>query len=300
MEIRSLRCFLAAAQLESFTRAAKKMHMSQSNLSHHIKELEIQIGVPLFERLGRQIRLTTAGNVLRERASRAIRELDDVIPAIAELDNLSRGQVAIGVVQLLDHFLIPRVISSFTESHPGVGIRVDRLWQLDMEAAVKCGDLDLGIGLDPPRTPGVEFEPLFTTDFVLIAPDDHHLAVRTDLALRDLNGESLILVPRKGSWLRWHTDEALDAARVELRCSIELDTVEAILAAITQGVGVAFLPAAVLGRGRTGLRAIAIEELKTMAVGLLWGKGQNRSRAATAFAEVTARIIREEGLTPLG
>src|SRR3954447_40579 len=80
MEIRNLRCFLAVAETESFTLAAKKMHMSQSNLSHHIKELQLRVGVPVFERLGRKVRLTTAGAILRDHASRAIRMLDDAIP----------------------------------------------------------------------------------------------------------------------------------------------------------------------------------------------------------------------------
>ena len=289
MEIRNLRCFLAAAELETFTRAAKKMHMSQSNLSHHIKELELQVGVPLFERLGRKVRLTTAGNVLRDHASRAIRVLDDAIPAIAELENLSRGQVAVGVVQVLDHLLIPRVISHFSRSHPGIGIRVNRLWQLDIEAALKSGDVDLGIGLEPPRTTGVEFEPLFAADFAVIVPDGHYLAGRRSLTLPELASESLILIPRKGSWMRWFTDEAFDDAKVEPKCSVELDTVEATLAAIKQGIGVAFLPSAVLGRGRPGLQAIAVEGSMTkIGVGLLWGTGINRSRAAMAFAEVTS------------
>jgi LysR family cyn operon transcriptional activator len=301
MEIRNLRSFLALAEIENFTRAAKKMHMSQSALSHQIKELELQVGVPLFERLGRSVRLTKAGGVLRDHAARAIRMLDDAIPAIAEVDNLSRGQVAVGVIQLLDHFLVPRVISRFTASHPGIGIRVDRLWQLDIEAAVKRGDLDLGIGLDPPRTPGVEFEPLLVTNFVLIIPDGHHLAGRPSLSLPELGRESLILIPRKGSWLRTFTDELFDATKVEPKCSIELDSVEAILAAIKQGVGVAFLPVAVLGQGRPGLESIAIEGAMTeIAVGRLWGKGLNPSRAAKAFAETTAQVTQLEGLTPLG
>jgi LysR family cyn operon transcriptional activator len=301
MEIRNLRCFLAVAELESFTRAAKKMHMSQSNLSHHIKELELRVGVPLFERLGRKVRLTTAGDVLRDHASRAIRMLDDAIPAIAELDSLSRGQLTVGVVQLLDHLLVPRVISHFTGSHPGIGIRVDRLWQLDIEAALKCGDIDLGIGLDPPRTAGVEFEPLFATDFAIIVPDGHALEGRGSLTLHEVDREPLILVPKKGSWLRWFTDEAFGAAEVEPKCSVELDSVEATLAAIKQGIGIAFLPVAVLGRGRPGLRSIAVEGSTTkLAVGLLWGTGVNRSRAALAFAEATAHVIRSEGLTPLG
>ncbi|MHC5541233.1 LysR substrate-binding domain-containing protein [Singulisphaera rosea] len=301
MEIRNLRCFLAVAELESFTLAAKKMHMSQSNLSRHIKELELRVGVPLIERSGRGVRLTMAGNVLRDHASRAIRVLDDAIPAIADLDNLSRGQVAVGVVQVLDHLLVPRVVSHFTRAHPGIGIRVDRLWQLDMEASLKSGDLDLGIGLDPPRTPGVEFELLLSTDFVVIVPDGHPLADKPSVRLSELTRESLILVPRKGSWLRWYTDEALDLVKVEPKCSVELDTVEAILAAIRQGIGVAFLPLAVLGRGQPGLRPIAVEGSKTkLGVGLLWGKTASRSRATVAFAKATAQVIRSEGLTPLG
>ena len=85
MEMRNLRSFLAVAETSHFTRAARKVHISQSTLSHQIKELEQEIGVPLFDRGGRKVRLTAAGMILRDHAARAIRTLDEAIPAIAEV-----------------------------------------------------------------------------------------------------------------------------------------------------------------------------------------------------------------------
>jgi LysR family cyn operon transcriptional activator len=127
MEIRNLRSFLAVAETSHFTRAARKVYLSQSALSHQIKELEQEIGLPLFDRWGRKVRLTAAGMILREHAARAIRTLDEAIPAIAEVESLSRGQVSVGVVQVLDNLLVPRVIAQFIDAHPGIGIRVERL-----------------------------------------------------------------------------------------------------------------------------------------------------------------------------
>ncbi len=300
MEIRNLRSFLAVAETSHFTQAARKIHLSQSALSHQIKELEQEIGVPLFDRSGRKVRLTAAGVILREHALRAIRTLDDAIPAIAEVESLSRGQVSVGVIQVLDNLLVPKVIAHFTEAHAGIGIRVERLWQRDIESAVKSGDLDLGICLDPPKAQGVTLEILAETPFAIIVADHHPLAARQSFGLADLGKVPLILFPRKGSWLRQLTDETLATARVEPTCSIEMDSVEAMLATVEQGLGVAFLPIAVLGRGKAGLKALPIEGPPIRArVGLLWRSGTDRSRAASAFAESIASVVRSEGLTPV-
>src|SRR5262249_9515880 len=135
----------------------------------------------------------------------------------------------------------------------------------------------------------------------VIVADKHLLAGRRSLGIAELNQVPLNLFPRKGSWLRELTDETLSAARIESTCSVELDSVEAILATVEQGLGVAFLPIGVLGRGKAGLTAIPMEGPPIQArVGLLWRKGADRSRAAVAFAESIASVVRSDGLTPLG
>jgi LysR family cyn operon transcriptional activator len=300
MEIRNLRSFLAVAETAHFTRAARKVHLSQSTLSHQIKELEQEIGVPLFDRGGRQVRLTAAGMILREHARRAIRTLDEAIPAIGEVESLSRGQVSVGVVQVLDSLLVPSVIAHFTGAHPGIGIRVERLWQRDIESAVRSGDIDLGICLDPPKIQGVVLDILAETPFALIVADTDLLAGRRSLGVEELGQVPLILFPPKGSWLRQLTDETFSESRIEPTCSIEMDSVEAVLATVKQGLGVAFLPVAVLGHGKAGLRAVPLEGPPIQArVGLLWRSGADRSRAAMAFAESVASVVRSDGLTPL-
>jgi LysR family cyn operon transcriptional activator len=116
----------------------------------------------------------------------------------------------------------------------------------------------------------------------------------------ELGQVPLILFPQRGSWLRQSTDEMLSAARIEPTCSIEMDSIEAILATVEQGLGVALLPIAVLGGGRAGLKAVPIEGPPIQArVGLLWRNGADRSRAALAFAESIEWVVRSEGLTPL-
>lgn len=98
MELRNLRSFLAVAETLHFTRAARKVHLSQPALSHQIKELELEVGVPLFDRSGRAVRLIPAGAILREHALRAIQAIDGAIPAIAGADGLVRGRASVGVV----------------------------------------------------------------------------------------------------------------------------------------------------------------------------------------------------------
>ena len=149
-------------------------------------------------------------------------------------------------IQVLDTLLIPRVIAHFTDAHPGIGIRVERLWQSDIESAVKSGDLDLGICLDPPKIQGVVLDIFAETPFVVVVADKDPLAGRRSLGVVELGQVPLILFPQRASWLRQLTDETLSAARIEPTCSIEMDSIEAIIATVEQGLGVAFLPIAVL------------------------------------------------------
>lgn len=201
---------------------------------------------------------------------------------------------------MLDNLLLPRVIEHFTGAHPGIGIRVERLWQRDIESAVRAGDLDLGIGLDPPGDPGVAIDVLGESPLAVIVAEGHPSAAPPGLPLAGLGGASLIVFPRNDSWLRELTDATLASAGVEPPCAIEMDSIEAILATVGRGLGAALLPRVVLG-DRAGLRAIPIEGAELRArVGLFWRKGSVRSPAAVAFAESVAAVIRAEGLAPSG
>lgn len=104
MELRHIRYFLAVAEESHFTRAAEKLHVSQPTLSQQIRELEAELGAPLFDRIGKQVRLTAAGEIFREHAQKAANEIQEARVALGELEGLKRGEVTVGVVQTVNTY----------------------------------------------------------------------------------------------------------------------------------------------------------------------------------------------------
>ena len=149
MDLRQLRYFLAVAGTQHMTRASEQLHVTQSTLSHQIRQMEQALGTPLFDRIGRGIRLTEAGEMFRGFAQRALTELESGVNALAELDSVLRGQLRVGVIHTINSSLVPPVISRFVAEHSGVMVTVDEMSGIDIEEGIVSGLLDLGIGFAP-------------------------------------------------------------------------------------------------------------------------------------------------------
>src|SRR5580765_7819417 len=118
IELRHLRYFLAVAELGHFTRAAGKLNVTQPTLSHQIRQLEGQLNLALFDRFGRLVKLTAAGEVLLPHARRVLRELDAAQSALGELHGLKRGELKVGIVQTVNACVIPEIVAQFSANHP--------------------------------------------------------------------------------------------------------------------------------------------------------------------------------------
>ncbi len=189
MEFRHLRYFLAAADALHFTKAAEGLTVSQPALSAQVKQLEHEVGVPLFDRVGRSVQLTRAGAIFCEHARRSLREMELAQVAIAEVEGLQRGTLTVGVVQTVNAYLVPEIVSRFSTRYPDVELKLDELSGPDIETGVRTGFLDVGIGFVPVTSERIESQPLFEEDFVLIASPRHRLAKRRHLRLSAVAGE---------------------------------------------------------------------------------------------------------------
>jgi LysR family cyn operon transcriptional activator len=294
MELRHIRYFLAVAETLHFGRAAERAAVSQPALSQQIKQLEAEIGTPLFDRLGRSVQLTRAGTVFLKHARRAVRELDSAQAAIAAEEGLQCGTLPVGVLQTINAYLIPDIVSRFARAHPRVSLRVEELSGRQVEEGVASGRLDAGIGFVPPLLETLDSDPLFEEDLVLIIPHGHGLAKRSRIALADLAGEPLILLSQMYC-VRELIDESFQKAGVSLSVAIEMNSIEGILATIRAGTRATILPRLSLGLKPTDqLRAIDLKNpTPRRRVGLLWRAGRYRSPAARAFAEQTRAVAAE-------
>src|SRR5678816_883505 len=120
IELRHLRYFLAVAELAHFTRAAAKLHVTQPTLSHQIRELEGQLNLQLFDRVGRRVKLTAAGETLLSHAQKVLRELENAQTALNELHGLKRGVLRVGIVQTVNACVIPEIVERFGAAHPSI------------------------------------------------------------------------------------------------------------------------------------------------------------------------------------
>jgi LysR family cyn operon transcriptional activator len=284
MDLRQLRYFLAVAGTQHMTRASEQLHVTQSTLSHQIRQMEQALGTPLFDRIGRGIRLTEAGEMFRGFAQRALTELESGVNALAELDSVLRGQLRVGVIHTINSSLVPPVISRFVAEHSGVMVTVDEMSGIDIEEGIVSGLLDLGIGFAPPTSADIVAERLFDEKIVLIAPRDAASAGRGTMRASELAGVKLALMSP-----RFMTRRLIDAAYGQYiagNVTLEMNSIESLLATVRcGGLSTILNERALLHEG--DLVKIAITHPGTVrTAALLWHRERYRSAAARHFAEM--------------
>ena len=293
IELRHLRYFLAVAETAHFTRAANRLHITQPTLSHQIRQLEEQLNLALFDRIGRRIKLTAAGELFLPHARRVLRELDDAQAALGDLHALKRGQLKVGIMQTVNACVIPEIISRFSAAYPGVRVSCSDLAGEEIESGLESGKLDLGISFLPPTRSTLEGEHLFTEDLVLVAPADHPLARRRTVKVGELSAVPLVLLSTSYC-TRQLIDRTFAEAQVRPDVRVEMNSVESIIATVRRSDLASILPPLALCRREQGLATVLLREPKpTRNVGLLWLRGARRPAAAQAFATAAEQALVE-------
>jgi LysR family transcriptional regulator, cyn operon transcriptional activator len=291
IELRHLRYFLAVADAAHFTRAAERLHVTQPTLSHQIRQLEGQLDLSLFDRVGRQVRLTAAGELLLPFARRAFRELEEAQTALGELHGLKRGRLRVGIVQTVNACVIPEIVARFSAEFPGIEVQSAELAVAEIESGLESGRIDLGISFMPATSAKLEGEKLFTEELVAVLPGRHSLAKKRELTVRELAAVPLVLLAERYC-TRQLVDGAFSAAGVRPRVQVEMNSIESILATVEQAGLASVLPELAMCRERAGLVARPLAQPKPRrSVGLLWLRGARRRRAAEAFEKITRTVL---------
>jgi LysR family cyn operon transcriptional activator len=291
VELRQLRYFLTIAEEGQFRRAAERLSLTGPALSQQIRQLENELDVTLFDRLGREVRLTSAGQVLVERARRVLRDLDDLRLALDELRALRRGELRVGVVQTVNEAVLPLVLARFTAAYPGIRVTVEERSADGIEEGVLDGSLQLGVGFTPPTRGAIASERLFSEELLLVVRPDHPLARRPYCDVADLAAVPLALFPPSFCTRRlWERCAA--AAGIDSQVRVEVNTASGLLATVRASALATVLPALALrGTLAEGLVGVALHNpVPRREVGLLWRADAYRCAATQAF-EATARAI---------
>ncbi len=283
LKFRQLQYFLAVAERRHFTQAAEKLNVTQPTLSHQIADLEQQLGTPLFDRVGKSVRLTEAGALFRTYAENSLRQIESGRAALAELRGLERGELRIGASQSFVRRLLPPVLGRFAESFPGVALDVREMSALVIETGLISGELDIGLAYAPAILPEITVEPLFDERLLLVVRHDHPLAHRKQISLSELDGVALALFT-SGYTTRQLLDTMLGQVGVSPRIVAVSNSVSVLVGlAESTNVGTIVLESALSHQEDFAVVALTDPTPKRTSA-LMWPTNTFRSAAAQRFA----------------
>ncbi len=294
MDLLSLRCFQAVARHEHISRAAAELRVAQPSVSRTIARLEAELGVRLFDRRGRQVRLNQYGAAFLHRVDRALGELDDARRELADAAGLDHGTIALASETLLS---LTGLLAEYRNRHPGVRVRLFQSTAEVMNRQLRAREVDFCLASQPLTGPSLGSVELLREEVLLALPLDHPLAGREHVAVRDLVDEPFI-VTRGGHWQRTLLDRLFAAEGLVPTISCEGDEPGAAPVLVGAGLGICLVPA--MSREaitRTPLALLRIDAphcRRTLT--LVWRRDTYMSEAARKFRELA---VERRGRSPV-
>lgn len=238
MEIKQLRAFVAIAEEKTFTAGAKRVHVTQAAVSMQIRQLENEVGLPLFTRTPRRVILTEAGEYLLERARRILREHNSALEEIAEVAGAEFGRLRIGSASaMFATEQLPGILEKLKVEYPNSELSVISGTSEKLVDKILHGEIDISFVSLPIETPNIQTELLYSDEVVAVAHPSHQLAKEKYISAARLAGENLIL-GEKGGNTRRMIDDFFDAHNLKPHIVMELSRQEAINKMVESNMGV--------------------------------------------------------------
>ena len=239
VSLRQLRVFECAATHRSFSKAAETLHLTQPGVSMHIKELETNAGLPLFERIGRKLYVTEAGQELLARAREILRALKDAEDTLDGLRGLRRGRINLAVVSTAKYF-VPQLLARFGRDFPELEIRLAVNNRDSVIEQLVSNEVDLAIMGRSPQSIDTVAEPFAQNPHVIIAAPDHPLAACREIAVAAVAKEDFI-VREPGSGTRLAMQQFFEEQSLTFKVGMEMASNETIKQAVMAGMGLSFI-----------------------------------------------------------
>jgi DNA-binding transcriptional LysR family regulator len=273
--------FVAVARLEHVTRAAQQLGMPQPTLSRALAKLESDLGVTLFARQGRTLRLTRAGVTFRDAAEKALAEVERAAESVRLEADPAGGRIAFGFLHTLGPETVPGLLRAFRADHPRVRFQLVQTYGEAMVERLLAGSLDLCLTSPLPDEPGLVVRRLDEQRLRLVVPGGHRFAGRRRVRLAEAAADPFVTL-RPGFGLRRLTDARCAEAGFTPRVAFEGEEVETLRGLVAAGLGVALLPPPAVPRpgvaelGLLGQRAVR-------EIGVAWLDGQTDAPPLAAF-----------------
>jgi LysR family transcriptional regulator, low CO2-responsive transcriptional regulator len=290
---RQLRVFAEVAKQGSMARAADVLHLTPPAVSMQIKEVEAQVGLPLFGRQGRQVSLSTAGEYFLVHTKRLLAELKSAEDAMARFKRLEHGLLTIGIVSTAKYF-VPHLLARFHEEHRGVDVRLRVANNREqLVAMMESGEVDLSVMGRPPKEIATRSESFAAHPLVIVAPPAHPAARHGHLTLAQL-GPHPFIAREHGSGTRAAMDAFFSEHHFEPHITMEMSSNETIKQAVMAGMGLAFLSLHTVGLElRSGLMQVL--DVAGAPVMRTWNIVRLQSKLLSPAAEAFRYFIIEHG-----
>ncbi|HXN24838.1 MAG TPA: LysR family transcriptional regulator [Candidatus Dormibacteraeota bacterium] len=292
MDFDQLITFLEVAKLGGFSRAGQKLFRSQPAVSAQIRQLELEYGEKLFNRTGKAVRLTTAGETLFEYAGRLLTLRNESLRAVADQASTPRGTLAIGANEATCLYVLPNVFAEYHRLYPAVQISIYRNFSHKVVQKVEDGTIDVGVVTLPIKSPSLKVYSIFRDRVMLMVSPENSLARHKTVQTKEIAEQPLIF-PKTG-FTRQLLDKYFQPYRSRLRVTMELPSVSMIKCFVAAGLGVSLISSGfardeVLA-GKVKLIPIADVEL-WRELGLVY----RRDRVLPNAVEVFCNLIRQPG-----
>jgi LysR family cyn operon transcriptional activator len=289
MELRHLRYFVALSECLSFTRAAERVHVTQSTLSHQIRQLEEELGHPLFDRIGKRVRLTEAGETFLGSASKALREVDQGLSDLKHAGDQLTGEVRIGATGTFNIGFVPECLALFLQRNSTVKIIVQELAADEIAQRLIDASLDVGIAYQPADPTHLWFEPLYTEELVLVVSARHPLAQRKRVRMVELHRQSMVMLPGDFT-TRTLLDECFRSCGAEPVVAAEMNTIAPMVGLVARTQLVAIVSGHAV-QPRDDVRVIPLESPSPVRTpGLLWKRDTRQPPAVRSFAAAIRKL----------
>lgn len=283
MDIRQLEYFQMAGKLGNITRAAERLHVSQSTVTLAIQRLEEQLGLQLFDRSQKKLILSTEGHVFWERISGILLQLDDAVAEAQQYRDLQKGKLKLGVPSMIGSFLFPELLSAFTAQYPNLQLTILEEGSKILREALERDELDLAIVNLHQTPPKLDTLAMTRNEFVVCLPLNHPLATRDAIEIAALKDEQFIMF-KEDAYNRQAVVQACEAKGFTPKILLSSSQVETHKELVAKGLGISFLIDKIAAKSKQ-LAARPLTEPIYLEFGLAWKKDKYLSRAAQAFID---------------
>lgn len=292
VNLKLLQTFMLVAEHSSFREAADQTLRSQSAISTQIKQLEAQIGVNLFHRTTRRVRITREGQELLQSVRRALHEVNVGLQRVYDAVDLRHGQVTLGCAPTIAAARLAAILAAFEQDYPKVQVVVREQLTKDLFESVRRGHVDFAVGTLVPD-PEFSFEPLAEDEFFALVPSNLPTSSEDTIALEEL-ATLPVIVMNPTCALNGILVDAMRARGLTLRTKYQVMQMQTLVSMSEKGLGVAVLPRSVLpSRRKHHMRTLKIAPTLSRRIALIRMSGQTPSPAAKRLAQLIRQLLRD-------